>query len=232
MNDALNALLGSDDDFFAQFLPEEDEEDLASPSQINNNFILFNPSDWLPSTSEEDEEEDLSSFLEVSLLSVPSIPSSALKFDYMQNVVVVKGRLNNVNCALLVNAKDWDDYTVYNGTLHNLSETIKTVRLQYNTNISNADYDIYTYTLYPIIQSNINIHNYGSNGYITHYYRYWQTSGSGGYWQIRNTQSYGTFYVDNIDFNTNVSNNRQIGLILAILGGVIAFMVFLSGKRR
>ncbi len=130
-----------------------------------------------------------------------------------KNTVVFNGTFNGTACRLVVPYSDYSGLNIINGKLLNVGHSSVTGRILYNSdNINSSDYETYSYILNPIYGNTSNVYQYGSFNYQRHYYL-----STGSYNQIRYSDTYGDFTVDETKVYYSASERPLYVLYIILL---------------
>lgn len=146
--------------------------------------------------------------------------NNMLNNDIYKNTVVYSGSFGGSACRLVVPYDSYKSLSVVNGVLVNIGNTSISGRLLYGSNeISNSDYQAYSYIINPIYGNTSNVWRYGSFNYRRYYYLY--TNPNTGSQSIQYNDTYGDFRVTDtqIHFATQ-ERGYYLGLIALIIGGL------------
>lgn len=137
--------------------------------------------------------------------------------NYHKNVVVYHGTFNNTDADLVIPYSAYSSLDIINGYLVNLGSSSVTGRLLYNGDLLDPDdYETYDYILGSIYSNPSSVYSYGSFNYQRHYYV------SNG--RIVTQDTYGKFYVDDVDVYYTASERQYYILMIILLFMGVSFL--------
>lgn len=206
--------------FDAEFIDNTVTSDRGVAEYIKDLFIMA-VSEVMPLS---DESEDVPDDIEIAESPILLMNNRSSNSNIYKNTVVFTGRFNNQDVRLVIPYSAYSQVNVIDGKLLNVSNSNITGRFLYsNEDLNSTEYETYSYILNPVYGSTNNVYLYGSFNYQRHYYP------RSGYNQITYTDTYGDFFVEDIDIYYS-SSERELYTIYILI--ILLGMVFLWMRKR